>query len=205
MANQPRTRKRVHAIRRAPDGSAFEKCDRCEAMVPIALVDMHECEAKVKNKVKRFKGVCEKPKLVKQDSYSDQTRSPFRIFMETFVETCGSRELIDIDRKGFEKWKNMSKEERQPYVIKAEMLDAAHRRALLEEVTSMPRFMDDEADSAMVGKYDKSYDPIYSTEILKCSNSSRFESLNTYNREVMDPWTLERSHGRWLPFFEILG
>lgn len=29
---------------------------------------------------------------------------------ETFVETCGSRELIDIDQKGFEKWKNMSKE-----------------------------------------------------------------------------------------------
>lgn len=26
------------------------------------------------------------------------------------METCGSRELIDIDQKGFEKWKNMSKE-----------------------------------------------------------------------------------------------
>ncbi|KAF2296415.1 hypothetical protein GH714_037829 [Hevea brasiliensis] len=152
MANPPRIRKRVHAVRRAPDGSAFEKCDNCGASVPIALADMHECEAQPKTAVKRFKGLNGKQNIVER-CYSDQPRSPFRIFMEDFMNTCKKRKLIDIDRKGFEIWRNMSKEERQPYVNNATKVNLAYLKSLIQEVHDSSE-VDEEADSAMVGKFD---------------------------------------------------
>ncbi|KAJ4720200.1 high mobility group B protein 7 [Melia azedarach] len=189
MGNRPRIRKRVHAIRRAPDGSAFQKCDSCGVMVPVALADMHECEAEAKNKVKKFKGVCQKPSVLKQSSYSDQVRSPFVFFMESFIKACKSGKRIDNDRKGFAAWKNMSNEEKQPYVLQAEKLYAAHQRALVEELTSMP-VVDDEADSAMVGKYDKYY---CDYEDFECSDSSGYDSLNSYEWEMVQPWMVGNS------------
>lgn len=51
----------------------------CEVLVPIALADMHECERK--KEVKRFRGVCEKPAVLKRGSGDHQVRSPFRFFM----------------------------------------------------------------------------------------------------------------------------
>ncbi|XP_044461015.1 high mobility group B protein 7 isoform X2 [Mangifera indica] len=130
MVNPARTRKRVRALPRAPDGSAFQKCQSCEVLVPIALADMHECERK--KEVKRFRGVCEKPAVLKRGSGDHQVRSPFRFFMESFVKMYENGNWIDIDRKGFEAWKSMSMEEKRPYVTQAQKVD-------------------DEADSATVG------------------------------------------------------
>ncbi|KAF7132722.1 hypothetical protein RHSIM_Rhsim09G0183800 [Rhododendron simsii] len=170
MANQPRTRKRVHAIRRSSDGSAFQKwyaslslslslslshgfldtlrlgvltfCSNlCGVSVAVALADMHECESK-KN-AKRFKGECMNRNNVKQ--------------REIFLKSCKARNRIEVDRKGFETWRNMSKKERLPYVLQAEKVNSVYTRGLLQEVEDMA-WADDEADSAEVGKYDKYYE-----------------------------------------------
>ncbi|KAI8540191.1 hypothetical protein RHMOL_Rhmol09G0242600 [Rhododendron molle] len=154
MANQPRTRKRVHAIRRASDGSAFQKCNLCGVSVAVALADMHECESK-KN-AKRFKGECMNRSNVKQ-GFQEQPRSPFRLFMEIFLKSRKARNRIEVDRKGFDTWRNMSKKERLPYVLRAEKVNSVYTRGLLQEVEDMV-WADDEADSAEVGKYDKFYE-----------------------------------------------
>ncbi|GAV69849.1 LOW QUALITY PROTEIN: hypothetical protein CFOL_v3_13350 [Cephalotus follicularis] len=106
MANPPRSSKRVHAIQRALDGSAFEKCDCCGDLVVIALTDMHDCGTG--KDAKRFKGIFGNPNVNK--CFCDQPRSAFKFFMESFKETYKTRTVIDIDEKGFETWKNKSKE-----------------------------------------------------------------------------------------------
>ncbi|XP_054799906.1 high mobility group B protein 7-like isoform X1 [Prosopis cineraria] len=173
MATLHRSRKRVSAFRRAPDGSAFEMCEGCGTSVAIALADMHECEPK--RGVKRFREINVKqlmnksfedlnqhvpnrsPEHVSQHvtnkRFEDQPRSPFRLFMESFVKISNNGTLLEIDRKGFETWKSMTEDERQPYVLQAEKLDSAYQRALNKEVNDMIQ-VDDEADSAMVGKID---------------------------------------------------
>ncbi|XP_038719899.1 high mobility group B protein 7 isoform X2 [Tripterygium wilfordii] len=143
----PRPRKRVRAIRRAPDGSAFQPCDGCGISVAVALADMHECETE-KEEVKRFKGVCAKQNVIDQ-SCNDQPRSAFRLFMESFVNICSKHgKFIDIDQCGFESWKNMSEEERQPYVYEAEVVNEANTKALrLEEIAYMIKGNSTDADS----------------------------------------------------------
>ncbi|KAK3229993.1 hypothetical protein Dsin_001874 [Dipteronia sinensis] len=177
MAYLLSSRKRVHAyaLPRAPDGSAFTKCIFCGVSVAIALYDMHlhECRPKVEVKrfkgfcekpnecrnkvvVKRFKGVCEKPNVLKQcpSANCDLIRSPFRFFMESFEKNCNIENMIEIDRKGFEVWKNMSVEERQPYWIQAEKVNAAHERDLIVEINNFIEVEDDE-ESIMVRKVTK--------------------------------------------------
>ncbi|KAL5569610.1 hypothetical protein UlMin_026185 [Ulmus minor] len=151
MANPPRTRKRVRAIPRAPDGSAFQKCHKCGVSVAIAWVDMHECEPA--KDVKRFKGICKRGN-VQEESFSKQPRSPFCLFMEQFKTTCESGNSIDIDRKGFAAWKNMSNEAREPYVTKAKRVNLAYQKTLLEEEERCMWKVHEEVDSAMVEKFD---------------------------------------------------
>lgn len=103
----------------------------------VALVDMHDCESK--KDVKRFKGECRNPKSDTQQRFQDQPRSPFRLFMECFLESCKARNHIEVDRKGFEIWRNMSKKERLPYVLQAEKVESIYTRALLKEVEDMAR------------------------------------------------------------------
>ncbi|KAK2637183.1 hypothetical protein Ddye_031975 [Dipteronia dyeriana] len=177
MAYPLSSRKRVHAyaLSRAPDGSAFTKCVFCGVSVAIALYDMHlhECRPKVEVKrfkgfcekpnecrtkveVKRFKVVCEKPNVLKQcpSANCDLIRSPFRFFMESFEKNCNIENMIEIDRKGFEAWKNMSVEERHPYWIQAEKVNAAHERDLIVEINNFAEAEDDE-ESIMVRKVTK--------------------------------------------------
>lgn len=158
MANHPRTRKRVHATipRRSPDGSAFQKCDICCETVAIALADMHECGTN-KKELKRFKGITGTQNVV-TPIVPWQPRSPFNIFMESFTETNKNGNLIDIDRRGFETWKYMCKEERQPYVILARVVDSAYKKDVIQEEKKITVVGDDEADSAMVGKFDQFYE-----------------------------------------------
>ncbi|KAI5554936.1 hypothetical protein BDE02_19G047700 [Populus trichocarpa] len=194
MGNPPRTRKRVRGIRRAPDGSAFENCNNCGVLVAIALADLHECEAGTKNNVKRFKGLDGKQNVVQQ-SFCDQPRSPFRLFMEDFMKTGKIWNTIDIDRKGFETWRNMSKEERQPYITRADEIYSAHVKSLIQDIDHMSE-VNDEADSAIVGKFDPFYE-----HYEQCDNSDScysfqykdFESFNTWEWEMVRTWMAKSS------------
>ncbi|KAL3524041.1 hypothetical protein ACH5RR_016875 [Cinchona calisaya] len=160
MVHRPRMRKRVHAIRRGPDGSAFQKCEKCGLSVVIALADMHECldHSKSKN-AKKLKGRQRQSEIfTRPHNIQDEPRSAFLFFMEDFGKICKDGNEIAIDTEGFERWKKMSKEERQPYVIKAEKVNLAHTKALIEEENDIDMsWVDDEADSAEVGKFDESY------------------------------------------------
>ncbi|KDP21677.1 hypothetical protein JCGZ_03348 [Jatropha curcas] len=150
---------------------------------------MHECEAESKQIVKRFKGLNKKQKVVKE-SYSDQPRSPFRIFMEDFMKSCNNGKLINIDRKGFETWKKMSKEERQPYIIKAKEVNSAYVETLLQEIDD-PLEVDEEADSATVEKFDLfsgDYFYKYNDNSDSFESCRGFESLNTWQWEMVKPW-----------------
>ncbi|XP_023912558.1 high mobility group B protein 7 isoform X3 [Quercus suber] len=180
-----RTRKRVHAVLRAPDGSAFQKCESCGVSIAIALADMHECESKKELAVKRFRGVCGRQSVVTESqshTIGDQPRSPFRFFMENFLKTCKSRNLISIDQAGFDIWKNMSKEEREPYIIEAKRVNSSYMKALLGEVNNMQE-VNDEADSAMVGKFDRFYEGYEDYE--NCYSSDSFPSWET---EILDTY-----------------
>ncbi|XP_052482518.1 high mobility group B protein 7 isoform X21 [Gossypium raimondii] len=154
MANHPRARKRVHATipRRSPNGSAFQKCDICGDMVAIALADMHECGPK-KKELKKFKGISGTQNAVKP-MVRLQPRSAFNIFWESFMEANKNGNLVDVDRKVFETWKNMSEEERKPYVTQAGKLNSAYMKDMTEADKNIVK-VDDEADSAMVGKFDQ--------------------------------------------------
>ncbi|KAJ8650797.1 hypothetical protein MRB53_003820 [Persea americana] len=168
MENQLRIRKRIHAIQRAPDGSAFEKCDYCGVSVAIALSDMHECDGKSRHK--RFKDK-NKSCCFESSKFRDQPRSPFRIFMESFWKTRKSEDWLEVDKRGFEEWKNKSAEERQPFVAQAEEIDSAYNRALMQELqdASKDSKEDEEADSAEVGKFALGYE--YDTDSEQHSDS----------------------------------
>ncbi|KAK9283168.1 hypothetical protein L1049_011401 [Liquidambar formosana] len=184
MANPPRTRKRVLAIRRAPNGSAFQNCQYCGVSVAVALTDMHECESKRDGK--RFKGQCGTPNVMKKSS-DDQPISPFRLFMESFKERCKKENRIDVDREGFAMWKNMSKEERQTYVLQAEKVNSAYVKALLEEVDDMSE-VNDEADSAMVGKFDQKLKRVNMVEHrLTIRNACGFDENGSINGFPITP------------------
>ncbi|KAI3870777.1 hypothetical protein MKX03_006761 [Papaver bracteatum] len=167
MANLLRNRKRVFPLCRAPDGSAFQKCDLCGVSVAIAIYDMHECKLKQgrkggKKRNKKWESFSkddDQRKAVKCEDdgnnddggkgFSDQPRSAFCFF----IESLQMGNFFDADRKGFEKWKCMSFKERSPFVIEAEKVNLAYESILLKEVQVEP-LMDDEADSAMVNRYD---------------------------------------------------
>ncbi|XP_060180438.1 high mobility group B protein 7 [Lycium barbarum] len=158
MVCQARTRKRVFGIQihRGPDGSAFQKCETCGISVAIALADMHECEPR--KDVQKFKCLPKNISVVKKQRLSDQPRSAFRIFMEDFVKKNIDGNEFEVDKKGFETWINMTLEERFLYFMKAETINLAHLKLLRKEENDMPWRVDDEADSADVGKYDENYE-----------------------------------------------
>ncbi|KAJ4793169.1 HMG-box (High mobility group) DNA-binding family protein [Rhynchospora pubera] len=131
-------RKRVHALSpllRAPDGSAFTNCEVCGVSVPIALVDMHDC---VELKVRRRRNTVEKRLLrIEKESmeksasnFKDQPRSAFCFFMEEFSKNCEGDILIEVSERGFETWKNMSIEERTPYLKQASTVDMIYELKL---------------------------------------------------------------------------
>ncbi|KAF3535276.1 hypothetical protein F2Q69_00018430 [Brassica cretica] len=78
-----RIRKRVQAVRRAADGSAFDKCEECGVMIAIALFDMHECGEK-RREPKMFKCVSSDSKPI--GSFGDEPRSPFVFFLYSRAE-----------------------------------------------------------------------------------------------------------------------
>ncbi|CAN6565312.1 unnamed protein product [Malus baccata var. baccata] len=185
MGNPRRTRKRVRAIRRAPDGSVFQKCNSCGASVPIALAGMHECE--FNENVKRFRGVSVD---VKKQSIWDQLviRAPFHFFLKEFTKTSKAGNWVAINREGFEAWKN----------------DKAYQKALLEEENDKFK-VDDEADSAAVGSNGKPGEPQYSEDYEHSDGSHVFwdhsattGSWHTYHRPMVHEftsWNWKMVHG----------
>ncbi|KAL0888568.1 hypothetical protein Bca101_012551 [Brassica carinata] len=168
MAIRPRTRKRVEAVRRAADGSAFEKCEECGVTIAIALFDMHECGGEKRREVKRFKCVSSgKIDDISKPSFEDEPRSPFVFFLygkpKTFLCYFSEKEdfrksyggsMVEASRICFTVWKNMSGEDQKPFIARAVEVDLAHNRKLKEEAQRLYK-TDDEADSKAVGKFDK--------------------------------------------------
>ncbi|KAK9159251.1 hypothetical protein Scep_005825 [Stephania cephalantha] len=158
MAN-PRSRKRVFAHRRGPDGSAFERCDYCGVSVAIALLDMHECkpivldrdESDLERPVKRSKGDAS---LTVKHCFEDQPRSAFCIFMEGFRKSYKEEEWMEADRVGFATWKSLSDQEKDPYVLRAKLVNLAYEAVVLQESVEAQKFkVDDEADSGTVENF----------------------------------------------------
>ncbi|RVW42338.1 hypothetical protein CK203_070928 [Vitis vinifera] len=147
------------AERRGCDGESADNSEEgprhchhgCGVSVAIALADMHDCG--LNRDVKRFKGQRGVQNLRKQTCLGEP-RSPFRLFMENFRKASKTGNPIHVDRIGFEAWKKMSMEERKPYIIQAEKVNSEHLKILLKEEHDRVE-VDDEADSAMVGKFDK--------------------------------------------------
>ncbi|KAI3705681.1 hypothetical protein L1987_75922 [Smallanthus sonchifolius] len=131
MAYQSRSRKRVNALRRGPDGSAFQICGSCGISIAIALADMHECESKME--VRKLKVEEVGFRFEVEQRFRDEPRSEFRFFMESFGKNYDTKNYIEMDRKGSETWKNMSSEERLPYVIQAKTVNDAYYEKLLKE------------------------------------------------------------------------
>uniref|UniRef100_M1CU57 DNA binding protein n=1 Tax=Solanum tuberosum TaxID=4113 RepID=M1CU57_SOLTU len=115
MMYQARTRKRDFGIQihRGPDGSAFQKCETCGISVAIALADMHECEPR--KDVKKLKCQPRSRNIVKEKRLIHQPRSAFRIFMEDFVKKNIDGNEFEVDNRGFETWKNMTRKNYEDY------------------------------------------------------------------------------------------
>nr|GMD00537.1 CBL-interacting protein kinase 18-like [Ipomoea batatas] len=156
--------------------------ESCGLSVAIALADMHECGAG--RVVKKAKTQCgaktrkEPSKNGDEMRFQGQPRSAFRLFMEEFVKKCKDGNAIDVDRGGFETWRCMSKKERQPYELQARKICSDYWQCLIMEENNMP-LVDDEADSAEVGKYDKNYKDYMCSDDYDDSG----EFLNFYSDE----------------------
>ncbi|KAM7484523.1 hypothetical protein LguiA_000532 [Lonicera macranthoides] len=98
--------------------------------------------------------------------------------MESFVKTCKDEKQIDVESKGFETWKNMSNEERRPYALLAQQVNSAYTKALLAEADNFS-MVEDEADSAEVGRYDKKY------KAYDCYDD--YVCVYPYARPMLDP------------------
>ncbi|XP_010543689.1 PREDICTED: high mobility group B protein 7 isoform X1 [Tarenaya hassleriana] len=192
MAPRPRARKRVLAPRRAADGSAYEKCDECGVTVAVALFDMHECGEK-RTEVKRFKGISSatnKTDAVNQiTGLDDQPRSAFVCFVEGFRKYFGGS-LVDANRKCFEIWKTMPAERKEPFFIEAAEVNSAYLRRLDDESKSSYK-VDDEADSSMVGKFDKFYEN-YNYEYEDEYSEEEYDSSDNFG---YTRWDFDASDG----------
>ncbi|KAE9596225.1 hypothetical protein Lal_00048735 [Lupinus albus] len=107
-----------------------------------------------------------------QQRFRDQPVSPYRLFMESFMKGCKPENFIGMDRNGHEKWLNMSKEEKDPYVARAKTLDFFHQEALNKEAEKIVK-VDDEADSSMAGTFDKKHH----SSVMACLNGLQYEVI----------------------------
>ncbi|KAL5974746.1 hypothetical protein ACLOJK_031417 [Asimina triloba] len=99
---------------------------------------------------------------------------------EEFEKTHENEVWIEIDRKGFQRWKDMTKEERCPYIFQAKVVNSAYDKTLLKEMDCTSE-EDDEADSAAVGKFDLDYDDYYMYQ----GYDKAFESYDSFDYEVL--------------------
>ncbi|XP_073041697.1 WEB family protein At2g40480-like [Primulina eburnea] len=184
-------RKRVYGIRRGADGSAFLKCENCGLSVAIALADMHDCGIK-KNVTKKLKSSCEDVEFMGQ-RIQDQPRSAFHFFMDEFMKDFEEGNKVEIHKKGYEKWTKMTKKEREPFVLVADKLNSDYVKLLILEESEI-QVVDDEADSAEVGKYDPNYmnsEMYYDSDSSGGSGSIGSEKYGSFDSEDLfqaRPW-----------------
>ncbi|XP_073137764.1 WEB family protein At2g40480-like [Henckelia pumila] len=184
-------RKRIYGIRRGADGSAFQKCENCGLSVAIALADMHDCGIE-KNVPKKLKSRCEDGDFMGQ-RIQDQPRSAFHFFMDEFMKDFEDGNKVEIHEKGYEKWTNMTKKERQPFVLVADKLNSDYVKLLIKEESEI-QVVDDEADSAEVGKFDPNYmnhEMYYDSDSSGGSGSIPSETYGSFDSEDLfqaRPW-----------------
>ncbi|XP_010454621.1 PREDICTED: high mobility group B protein 7-like [Camelina sativa] len=147
-------------LRRAKDGSAFARCEGCNKNVAVALISMHNCsldakirvnleaqvvethtEAKKKTAEKK-KSTSDEPKAkrvrkAKSSSTSNKPKRPltaFFIFMNDFRKTYSEENpfinVKDVAKRGGEKWKSLSEEEKKVYTDKAAELKAEYNKKM---------------------------------------------------------------------------
>ncbi|XP_068641691.1 high mobility group B protein 7-like isoform X1 [Aristolochia californica] len=192
MANGLSFRKRIYPIQRAPNGSAFQKCDFCGTNVIFVLFDMHDSECRGKqerlessdgNKSLKSLYVNARHKssdrnyFVESSSISLQPRSPFLFFMEDFKRSWKDNDWIQTDREGFQKWKNMSKEERQPYISKADEVNSAYEIGMLDSVEEV-----DGTDSETVQNY------YLEDEEVGMHDSDCYLNFDSYDMYLVKEW-----------------
>ncbi|XP_068641699.1 uncharacterized protein [Aristolochia californica] len=147
MANGLSFRKRIYPIQRAPNGSAFQKCDFCGTNVIFVLFDMHDSECRGKQE------------------------------REDFKRSWKDNDWIQTDREGFQKWKNMSKEERQPYISKADEVNSAYEIGMLDSVEEV-----DGTDSETVQNY------YLEDEEVGMHDSDCYLNFDSYDMYLVKEW-----------------
>ncbi|KAL6970146.1 hypothetical protein U1Q18_029851 [Sarracenia purpurea var. burkii] len=166
--NAPKARTRVEAdaissapssLKRAHDGSAFTRCDKCSKHVAVALMDFHDCgiEAQIEKTLDAQMAECEKfdavstekeekstepkPKKVKKEKKAKDPNVPkrpqtaFFLFMVDFRKSYKEanpdcKSVSTVAKEGGEKWKSMTDEEKKPYVDRAAELKVEYGKAM---------------------------------------------------------------------------
>ncbi|XP_047964480.1 high mobility group B protein 7-like [Salvia hispanica] len=164
-SNASRQRKRVDAesdssstsLKRARDGSAFTKCEKCQKDVAVALISFHNCslDAKIKMKLEaqvvemagiKKKAATEKKKArqidpnakkeKKAENPNRKKRPPtaFLLFMDDFRKSFKEanpdcKKVSTVAKEGGEKWKLLSDDEKKVYTDRAAELKAEYQKA----------------------------------------------------------------------------
>ncbi|KAL9453210.1 hypothetical protein AB3S75_008915 [Citrus x aurantiifolia] len=167
-------------LMRGRDGSAFARCEECNKNVPVALISMHSCSLDAKIKMNLEAQVVEKPaeinkkkpaerkkptsteprakRLRKKDSDSNKPKRPptaFFLFMDDFRKEYkeahpDSKGVTGVAKEAGEKWKNMTDEEKKPYLDKAAELKADYSKAM--EGNGDDNEVEDKADNEVEAK-----------------------------------------------------
>ncbi|PSR88330.1 High mobility group B protein like [Actinidia chinensis var. chinensis] len=178
-SNAPKARKRVEvdssatsSLKRAHDGSAFTRCDKCNRHVAVALIDFHDChiqaqidksldaqmaehetsdaiaaeKRKAKSTEPKAKKV-KKEKKTKDPNLPKRPQTAFFLFMDEFRKSYKKanpdcKSVAAVAKEGGEKWKSMTDEEKKAYVDRAAELKAEYTRAL--KSNNEPKNADDE-------------------------------------------------------------
>ncbi|XP_058194134.1 high mobility group B protein 7-like isoform X2 [Rhododendron vialii] len=129
--NAPRARKRVEvdssssSLKRAEDGSAFTRCEKCNKQLAVALMDLHDClmESQIMKALD-----AQKAELERQSDDEVSAKDDFRKSYKETNPDCKSVSVVA--KEGGERWKSMADEEKMAYVARAAELKAEYGKAL---------------------------------------------------------------------------
>ncbi|KAH9295674.1 hypothetical protein KI387_039262, partial [Taxus chinensis] len=170
-------------LKRGENGSGFTNCKKCRKAVPVGAVDVHDCKLDAKIKLslechhpfnstnkdlsqlrRRKRKDREEAEKAQTPSVTKKPRGPqapkkpqtaYLVFMEDFRKKCDEENADSngTNKQGAEKWKLMTREEKQPHIEKAEKIRVEYEHALAKYHEELRRF-NEEGDSAEVGVID---------------------------------------------------
>ncbi|XP_034705295.1 high mobility group B protein 7 isoform X2 [Vitis riparia] len=159
MANPPITRKRVHAIASGiRRGPNGSAFEKCHGCGVSVAIALADMHDCGLKRDVKRFKGQREVQILRKQTCLGEPRSPFRLFMENFRKASKTGNPIDVDRIGFEAWKKMSME------------------------------VDDEADSAMVGKFDKFYGFYEDSEDSDSFQSFRSKTIESFNTFTWGPY-----------------